>query len=57
MIGGGTYCRAVDNFVAYGPVFPGQRELAHEPDEYIGVEDLILTAKIYAQALYALLNM
>ena len=57
VIGGGTYCRAVDNFVAYGPVFPGQRELAHEPDEYIGVEDLILTAKIYAQALYALLNM
>lgn len=56
VIGGGTYCRAAENFVAYGPVFPGQRELAHEPDEYIGVDDLILTAKIYAQALYELLN-
>lgn len=57
VIGGGTYCRAVENFVAYGPVFPGQRELAHEPDEYIGIEDLILTAKIYAQAIYTLLNL
>lgn len=57
VIGGGTYCRAANNFVAYGPVFPGQRELAHEPDEYIGIEDLILTAKIYAQAIYTLLNL
>lgn len=56
VIGGGTYCRAAENFAAYGPVFPGQRELAHEPDEYISVEDLILSAKIYAQALYVLLN-
>lgn len=57
VIGGGTYCRAADNFVAYGPVFPGQRELAHEPDEYIAIDDLILTAKIYAQAIYTLLNL
>lgn len=56
VIGGGTYCRAADNFVAYGPVFPGQRELAHEPDEYVEVKDLILMAKIYAQAIYILLN-
>lgn len=56
VIGGGTYCRAADNFVAYGPVFPGQRELAHEPDEYISIEDLMLSAKIYAQAIYTLLN-
>jgi succinyl-diaminopimelate desuccinylase len=24
-IGGGTYCRSLDNFVAYGPLFPGQK--------------------------------
>lgn len=54
--GGGTYCRALENFVSYGPLFPGQKELAHERDEYIGVDDLILNAKIYAQALYALLK-
>lgn len=55
-IGGGTYCRALKNFVAYGPLFPGQKELAHERDEYIGVDDLILCTKIYAQALYSLLK-
>ncbi len=55
-IGGGTYCRTLENFVAYGPVFPGQKELAHERDEYISVDDLILCAKIYAQALYSLLK-
>lgn len=53
-IGGGTYSRAMKNFVAYGPLFPGQRELAHERNEYIDVDDLILCAKIYAQALYCL---
>lgn len=55
-IGGATYCRAMKNFVAFGPVFPGQKEMAHEADEFIGIPDLILSAKIYAQALYMLLN-
>lgn len=55
-IGGGTYCRYLDNFVAFGPVFPGQRELAHEPDEYISLSDLILVSKIYAQAIYELIK-
>lgn len=55
-IGGGTYSRALQNFVAYGPLFPGQRELAHERDEYISVDDLILCAKIYVQALYNLMK-
>ena len=55
-IGGGTYSRALNNFVAYGPLFPGQKELAHEKDEFISVGDLILCSKIYAQALYGLLE-
>ena len=55
-IGGGTYCRALKNFVAFGPLFPGQKELAHERDEYIGVDDLILCTKIYTQALYSLMK-
>ncbi|HHV42173.1 MAG TPA: dipeptidase PepV [Clostridiaceae bacterium] len=56
VIGGGTYCRALNNFAAYGPVFPGQQELAHQADEYISVDELILSGQIYAQALYSLLN-
>lgn len=53
-IGGGTYARSMENAVAFGPLFPGQPELAHQKDEYISVEDLIKNAKIYANALYEL---
>jgi len=56
VIGGGTYCRSVQNFLAYGPVFPGQKEMAHEVNEFINISNLILSAKIYAQAIYELLN-
>lgn len=54
VIGGGTYARSIKNAVAFGPVFPGQPELAHQKDEYIAIDDLLLNAKIYAQAILAL---
>ncbi|KNF07482.1 dipeptidase [Gottschalkia purinilytica] len=53
-IGGGTYARAMDNAVAFGPLFPGQKELAHQKDEYIEIEHLIKITKIYTKALYEL---
>lgn len=53
-IGGGTYARSMENAVAFGPLFPGQPELAHQKDEYIEIEDLIKITKIYANALYEL---
>ena len=55
-IGGGTYCREMPGTVAFGPVFPGEREMAHEVDEYITVDNLITCAKIYAQAIYKLIG-
>lgn len=55
-IGGGTYCRYVKNTVSFGPVFPGQKELAHQANEYISLEDLRKIAKIYAQAIYNLIR-
>ncbi len=55
-IGGGTYCRDVENFVSFGPVFPGEPELAHEADEFIDLEKLVTTAKLYAQAIYELVK-
>lgn len=55
-IGGGTYSRAIKNAVAFGPLFPGQPELAHEKDEYIGIEDLLKCTKIYAEAIYELVK-
>jgi succinyl-diaminopimelate desuccinylase len=53
-IGGGTYARSMKNAVAFGPLFPGQVELAHQKDECISINDLINISKIYAKALYEL---
>jgi succinyl-diaminopimelate desuccinylase len=53
-IGGGTYARAFENAVAFGPMFPGMEETAHQKDEFYGVEDLVLITKIYAAAIYEL---
>ncbi len=48
-IGGGTYARIVPNAVAFGPLFPGREELAHQPNERILIDDLVMIARIYAQ--------
>ncbi|EGO64620.1 dipeptidase PepV [Acetonema longum] len=53
-IGGGTYAKHLPNTVAFGPQFPGQPDLCHQPDEYITLDDLVLCAKIYARAIYEL---
>jgi succinyl-diaminopimelate desuccinylase len=54
VIGGGTYARAVKNTVAFGADFPGEPELAHQKNEYIGVDKLIKCAKIFADAIFEL---
>ena len=41
------------NCIAYGP---GILELAHKPDEYIGVDDMIDSAQVMAGALASILN-
>ncbi len=53
-IGGGTYARAMDNAVAFGPMFPGQEDVVHQKDEYISIDHLMKITKIYAKALYEL---
>jgi succinyl-diaminopimelate desuccinylase len=50
-IGGGTYARKVKKGVAFGPLFPGQPELAHQKDEFIRIDDLVKSAAIYAKAI------
>ncbi|AEI96379.1 acetylornithine deacetylase/succinyl-diaminopimelate desuccinylase family protein [Roseobacter litoralis] len=41
------------NCIAYGP---GILELAHKPDEYVGVDDMIDSAQVMAQSLVTLLT-
>lgn len=50
-IGGGTYAKVLPQGVAFGPLFPGEPETIHCPDEYISIESLILACKVYAQAI------
>lgn len=51
VIGGGTYARAVKNGIAFGATFPGEPELAHQKNEFIEINSLIKSAKIYAEAI------
>jgi succinyl-diaminopimelate desuccinylase len=53
-IGGGTYARSLKAGVAFGPLFPGREDIAHQKDEYIFIEDLLRATAIYAQAIYEL---
>jgi len=55
-IGGGTYARAIKNAVAFGPLFPGKEETAHQKDEYIEVDDLMKCTKMFAEAIYELVK-
>ena len=54
---GGTYAKIIPNIIAYGPSFPGQRDIAHLPNEWIGIKDLETDTIIYGLALLALSNM
>jgi len=53
-IGGGTYAKEIPNIVAFGPIFPGEPMVEHKPNEYIKIDELVLSTKIYANALYQL---
>ncbi|HPJ01348.1 MAG TPA: Sapep family Mn(2+)-dependent dipeptidase [Candidatus Limiplasma sp.] len=53
-IGGGTYARCLQEGVAFGALFPGEPETAHQADEYIKIDTLIQNAKIFARAILLL---
>lgn len=50
-IGGGTYARQLKKAVAFGPGFPGDEELAHQPDEYLDIKKMIISIAIYAESI------
>lgn len=53
-IGGGTYAKALDEGVAFGISFPGDVELAHQPDEFIDIEKFKLSMKVFTNAIIRL---
>lgn len=56
-IGGATYARAFDNCVSFGSNFPGDKDMCHQTDEFINIDKLLLSCKIYAEAIIALNNL
>lgn len=55
--GGGTYARSLQKGVAFGPLFPGRPDTAHQSDEQMEIEDLLRATALYAQAIYELANL
>lgn len=51
---GGTYAKLMPNIVPFGPSFPGQKGIGHNPNEWMNIEDILLNAKIYALSLIKL---
>lgn len=51
---GGTYAKLMPNIVPFGPSFPGQKGIGHQPNEWMKEQDILTNAKIYALSLYYL---
>ena len=51
---GGTYAHICKTIIPFGPSFPGQKGIAHQPNEYVDIDDLVKWTKIYAYAIYKL---
>ncbi|WP_042474513.1 dipeptidase PepV [Bacillus ndiopicus] len=49
--GGGTYARVLNKGVAFGMLFPGEADVAHQKDEFVDIDNLITAAAIYAEAI------
>ena len=50
-IGGGTYAKMFQNMVAFGPMFPGDKDVAHQPDEQMSIEKLMKCIELTAAAM------
>lgn len=56
-IGGGTYARKLQNRgVAFGAGFRGTDTRAHQPDEFVAIEDMMRHGEICLQAIYELIE-
>lgn len=53
-IGGGTYAKAFPNMVAFGPMFPGDADVIHQPNECADIDKLIKSFQISAAAMLEL---
>lgn len=55
-IGGATYARAFENCISFGANLPGQKDMCHQTDEFISIDNLLFACKVYAKAICKLAN-
>jgi succinyl-diaminopimelate desuccinylase len=48
---GTSYAKALPNFVSFGPLFPGEPDTAHQADEYLAIDKIILACEVYAEVM------
>ena len=53
-IGGGTYVHNIQGGVAFGCAFPETENNFHGPDEFAVIDDLLVGAQMFAQAIVML---
>lgn len=53
-IGGATYARAFQNCVSFGANMPDEKDMCHQVDECISIQNLHDACQIYAEAIYKL---
>lgn len=52
VIGGGTYARCFKKGIAFGVLLPGREDTMHQANEYMYIDDLLLSVAIFAKAIY-----
>ena len=48
---GGSYAKAMPNIVSWAPLFPGEEDTCHEPNEYIDLDNMLMSAEIFAESI------
>ena len=48
---GGSYAKAMPNIVSWGPLFPGEEDVCHMPNEYIDLKNMLISTKIFARSI------
>lgn len=53
-IGGGTYSKCLPNCVSFGPLFPGEEQTIHMPNEQMILDNYKKMSELYLEAIYRL---
>ncbi len=56
-IGGATFARAFPNCVSFGANLAHQKDMCHQTDEFITIDNLIIACKIYAKTIKTLADL